>query len=107
MPAARPTCPVKVTPLPKDRSPLTLRVPFTVQGSFADPSVKPEMGKLLARGGGALLLGALVNPLAALIPLIETGPGEDSDCSALMARARGEGVKAIDAEPPAAGPAKR
>jgi uncharacterized protein involved in outer membrane biogenesis len=98
---------LKVTPLPKDKSPLALRVPFTVQGSFADPSVKPEMGKLLARGGGALLLGALVNPIAALIPLIETGPGQDSDCSALMARARGEGVKAIDAEPPAAGAGKR
>lgn len=104
---AKETLDVKVTPLPKDRSPLTLRVPFNVQGSFADPSVKPEMGKLLARGGGALLLGALVNPLAALIPLIETGPGQDSDCSALMARARGEGVKAIDAEPPAAGPGRR
>lgn len=95
---------VKVTPLPKDKSPLTLRVPFEVQGSFADPTVHPEMGKLLARGGGALLLGALVHPLAALIPLIETGPGYDSNCDALLARARGEGVRAVDADPPAAGP---
>ena len=34
---------------------------------------------------GAIALG-IVNPLLALIPLIETGPGKDNDCAALLAK---------------------
>ncbi|WP_165349683.1 AsmA family protein [Methylibium sp. Pch-M] len=78
---------LRVTPTAKDLSPLSARVPFDVKGPFAQPQVSPDKARLLARGGGALLLG-LVNPLAALLPLIETGPGEDRDCSALTARAQ-------------------
>jgi uncharacterized protein involved in outer membrane biogenesis len=80
-----------VKPLPKDLSPVALRVPLHVRGTLGDPHVAPEGGKLAARGGGALLLGML-NPLAAIIPLIETGPGHDADCVALVARARHQGV---------------
>jgi AsmA protein len=39
------------------------------------------------RGLGALALG-LVNPLLALIPLIDAGPGKDSDCGQLVRDAR-------------------
>jgi len=39
----------------------------------------------------AIALGA-INPFAALLPLIETGPGKDSDCESLIARAKSEGV---------------
>ena len=38
-----------------------------------------------ARTGAAVLLGTLLTPLAAIIPLIETGPGKDSDCGELIA----------------------
>ena len=41
-------------------------------------------GPIVARAGASILLG-LVNPLAALIPLVETGPGKDSDCTTLLA----------------------
>lgn len=82
---------LRVTPLPKDMSPLTARVPIDIGGSFAAPQVMPDRARLAARGGTALLLG-LINPLAALIPLIETGPGEDADCAGLTALARKEGV---------------
>lgn len=82
---------LRVTPTAKDLSPLSARVPFDVKGPFAKPQVSPDKARLLARGGGAILLG-LVNPLAAIIPLIETGPGEDRDCQALTARAKQEGV---------------
>jgi len=82
---------LRVTPLPKDRSPLSARVPFDVTGSFAQPSVSPDKTQLAVRGGGAILLG-LLNPLAALIPLIETGPGKDADCAGLTALARKDGV---------------
>jgi len=43
---------------------------------------------LAIRAGAAVLLGVLATPLASLIPLIETGPGEDNDCRALIASAK-------------------
>jgi uncharacterized protein involved in outer membrane biogenesis len=88
---AEETLNMRVVPVAKDPSPLTLRVPFDIKGTLSKPQVAPDKAKLALRAGGALVLGAL-NPLAALIPLIETGPGQDSDCATLITRAKGEGV---------------
>ncbi len=91
--------------MPKDPSPLSLRVPFDVKGTFKKKQVTPDKGKLALKAGAAIALGA-INPLAALLPLIETGPGKDSDCAALIARAKGEGVPVKNertGEAPAAG----
>lgn len=74
-------------PLPKDMSILSARAPLRVSGTFKKPEFAPDKGVLAARGGAAVILGALVNPLAALLPLIETGPGKDSDCASLVALA--------------------
>ena len=74
-------------PRPKDVSPLAARAPLHVRGSLRDPQVLPDAKVLAARGVTAALL-ALVNPLLALAPFIETGPGKDSDCAALLARAK-------------------
>ncbi len=60
---------------PKDFSPLTLRAPVHVRGSFADPDVSLDKTKLGGQVAASVLL-AFLNPLAALIPLIDTG---DSD----------------------------
>jgi uncharacterized protein involved in outer membrane biogenesis len=89
---------LKVTPQPKDQSLPVVRTPLNVSGHFIDPSVRPEAAPLLARGAAAVALG-LVNPLLALIPLIETGPGKDSDCAAFARVAQGEGVKAAVTAP--------
>jgi AsmA family protein len=58
--------------MPKDFSPLTLRSPLRVTGTFADPSVSIDKAPLGKKLGTAFLL-ALANPLAALIPLIDGG----------------------------------
>lgn len=92
---ARERLDLRVKPVAKDVSLLTLRVPFDVGGTFRDPQVSPDRARLVLRAGGALLLGS-ITPLAALIPLIETGPGEDADCTALVARAKSEGVPVKD-----------
>jgi uncharacterized protein involved in outer membrane biogenesis len=78
---------------PKDFSPFVLRSPIDITGTFKDPKVMPQIGPLAARGAAGLLLG-IVNPLLAVIPFIETGPGEDTDCGQLMKRVKSEGVKA-------------
>lgn len=71
----------------KNTSPLALRSPIHVTGSFSRPDVEVDKGHLAARGLGALALG-LINPLLALLPLIDAGPGQDSDCGRLVRDAR-------------------
>lgn len=88
---------------PKDFSPFVLRTPINIGGTFKDPAVKPQMGALAARGAAGLLLG-LVNPLLAVVPFLEMGPGVDTDCGQLMQQVKSKGVKAPNK--PAAAPTK-
>jgi uncharacterized protein involved in outer membrane biogenesis len=71
-------------PLPKDYSLLALRSPIHVRGTFKQPAVRLD-DKLALRGGIAAVLGAIAPPLAALIALVESGPGDDADCERLIA----------------------
>jgi len=76
-----------LTPKTKATSPVALRSPIYVQGSFAQPQLSVDKGRVAARAVGAVALG-LVNPLLALLPLIDAGPGQDSDCGQLVRDAR-------------------
>lgn len=71
----------------KNTSPLALRSPIHVRGSLVRPDVEVDKGRMAARGLGALALG-LINPLLVLLPLIDAGPGKDSDCARLVRDAR-------------------
>ncbi len=82
---------VRMLAHPKDPSPLSGRTPVTVGGTFAAPAVGIDPSGLAARGAAAVALGALLTPLAAIIPFIELGLGEDSDCNGLIAQAGGKG----------------
>jgi uncharacterized protein involved in outer membrane biogenesis len=87
---------------PKDFSPLTLRTPIHVKGTFSNPSVSLEAGKLGGMVGAAALL-SLLNPLLAVIPFIDPGSEDDAkreaaQCAALAERsnlARVEPAKAL------------
>jgi AsmA protein len=78
-----------LTLIPQSKQPslIALRSPISVRGTFAQPQVGVDKGRIVARGLGALALGA-VNPLLALAPLVEAGPGLDSDCGKLIAAAQ-------------------
>ena len=71
---------MRLSPQPKDKSPLTLRVPLKIGGTFKDPSFSPEAGPLVLRGAAAAALYSIAPP-AALLALIETGPGKNIDCN--------------------------
>lgn len=75
-------------PRPKDPSIFVLRAPINIGGSFASPTTVPDLGEVGLRAGAAILLG-LVNPVLALAPMIETGPGKDSDCARALGDAKG------------------
>lgn len=64
----------------KNTSPLALRSPIHVGGNFALPIIKVDRGRVAVRALGAVALG-IVNPLLMLLPLIDPGPGADSDCA--------------------------
>jgi uncharacterized protein involved in outer membrane biogenesis len=66
---------LKLVPLPKDVSILSVRGPLHVRGTFDDPQIALDKATLARKIGMAIMLG-LINPLAAVIPTIETGPGE-------------------------------
>lgn len=73
-------------PYPKDMSILSLRSPLKVVGTLGAPKAGPDKGALAGRAGLALALGS-VNPLLALAATVETGPGEDANCGAILREA--------------------
>lgn len=66
----------------------TLRAPLYVRGPFSKPDVSVDKGVLALKAGGAAVLATVAAPVAALLPLINTGPGYDSDCGRLVALAK-------------------
>ena len=81
-----------------------------VRGTLRNPTIAPDAKALASRGIAATLLG-LVNPLLALAPFIETGPGKDSDCAGLVANAKtwkdSQGSATLPETPAGRSPPKR
>ncbi len=72
------------------KRPRLLRVwaPITVGGPLTAPSVGVDGTAIAGQVGIAGVLGALVNPLVALLPFVDPGLAEDANCGALIAGAR-------------------
>ena len=79
-------------PQPKDFSPLTFRQPLRVRGSFKDIEVFPDPLKTDERGPLAKAANAVLTAILGLIPPIDSGVGEDSNCQALIQDARERGA---------------
>jgi hypothetical protein len=84
-------------PYPKDSSILSLRSPLKIAGALGAPQTGPDKGALAGRAVAALALGA-INPLLALAATVETGPGEDANCSAILRAAASPNAAAARAE---------
>jgi uncharacterized protein involved in outer membrane biogenesis len=66
------TVDLRAVVMPSDFSPLTLRTPLRVTGSLAAPKLSLDKGPMARKLAAAFLL-AWINPLAALIPLLDPG----------------------------------
>lgn len=76
---------IRLDSKPKKKSIFVARTPIHVEGPFSNPGYALEAGPLLARGGAAAALSVL-NPIAAVVALVETGPGKDANCAQLMSK---------------------
>jgi len=66
----------------------SLRAPFYVTGSFQSPQVKVDKGVLGLKAGAAVALAIVAPVLTAVLPLVNLGPGKDSDCAKLLSDVR-------------------
>lgn len=77
------TLDVTLNPNTKETTFFSLRTPIHIRGTLTKPDVQLEKGPIAAKAAGAAAL-AIANPLLGLIPLMEAGPGQDSDCGRLL-----------------------
>jgi AsmA family protein len=71
----------------------SLRSPLYVRGTLKNPNVGVQAGPLLARGAGAVALGVVAAPAAALLALVVPSHGDagDNTCRAVLQQLRSSG----------------
>lgn len=79
---------------PKDWSPLALRTPLRIEGTLSEPDISLEKGPLARKLIPAAVLAVVVQPLAALLPLIDTDQDEAAKSAAAACRQVAERFKA-------------
>jgi uncharacterized protein involved in outer membrane biogenesis len=84
---------------PKKFQLVRVAAPVTVEGPLLHPKLGVEPGKAIAQGGVAVALGALISPLAAILPFIDPGLAKDANCGALIAEAGQHGAPVKSAPP--------
>jgi len=80
---------------PENASFFTARSPILITGTFVDPKVRPKAAPIAARVIGGIAL-AFVNPLAAIIPFLDPGTGDQSPCADALAKfnaGKGKGAR--------------
>jgi uncharacterized protein involved in outer membrane biogenesis len=87
------TADLTLTPIPKDFSPLSVRSPIRIQGTFADPSIFTDPAALGVNTTIKKIANAVLTPVIGLLPPTDEGVGKDSDCNALVQQARGQQSK--------------
>ena len=91
---------LRISGRPKRPQLRRVMAPVTVQGPIVQPKIGVETSNVVAQGGIAAALGALVSPLAAVLPFVDLGEADDAACGALIAQAGRQGA-------PVQGPARR
>lgn len=78
---------LKIRPESKGIRIISLRSPLHVAGTFKNPDVGIDKGVVALKAGAAVALGTIAAPVAALLALINPGPGEEAPCKELLAEA--------------------
>jgi uncharacterized protein involved in outer membrane biogenesis len=91
---------LKMTAHPHDFSPMALRAPVKIDGTFAAPHIHLETKPIAERAGAAAALAA-VNPLAALLALLDFKQAEKDVCTSAVAHVAGAARAGVVASAPA------
>lgn len=62
--------------------------PITISGPLTAPHIGIDSGAVVGQVGLGAALGALINPLVALLPFVDPGLADDANCGALISSAR-------------------
>ncbi|MBS0334336.1 MAG: AsmA family protein [Proteobacteria bacterium] len=87
---------------PKKFQLVRLMVPITVSGPILSPKVDIHKGQAIAQGAGAVALGAVLSPLAALLPFVDSGLAKDANCASLLSAGKAQGAPVKDSQVAAA-----
>lgn len=69
---------------PKKVRLLRLNLPLELQGSLRQPKFGVEAGGAVGQGAVAAALGAVLSPLAIILPFVDAGMADDANCQALI-----------------------
>jgi uncharacterized protein involved in outer membrane biogenesis len=72
---------------PKKLRAVRVIAPITIDGRLRAPKFGIEPGPAVAQAGIGAALGALLSPLAAILPFVSPGLEKDANCAALVAEA--------------------
>ena len=104
---AKETLAMRMKAAPRDFSPFTLRSPIVIGGTFADPEVGLDKTRVAGTVIAAAVLGAVVAPVAALLPLLDFGEGDaPSPCRERLGSSAGSAKPAAKAAPAGKEPRK-
>jgi uncharacterized protein involved in outer membrane biogenesis len=67
---------------------LRVRAPLLVHGTLRHPTFSTDARKPMAQAAGAIALGVLLTPVAAMLAFVDPGLARDSNCGALLAEVR-------------------
>jgi uncharacterized protein involved in outer membrane biogenesis len=77
---------------PKKFQLLHLKAPVAISGPILHPKPTVETGPAIGQGAAGLALGALLSPLAVILPFVDVGLAKDANCGALIAEGKQEGA---------------
>jgi AsmA family protein len=69
---------------PKKIRLVRLRSPIKIHGSLSHPQIGLQTANVVGQAGGAIALGALLTPVAALLAFVDPGLAKDANCAGLI-----------------------
>lgn len=82
------TIDLRLKPYNKSFSPLALRTPISIQGTFAEPEAFPDPADIGVEGDVKKVLNAVLTLVVGLLPPVDLPSEKDAPCGALISAAR-------------------
>lgn len=84
---------------PKKFQLVRLMAPITLKGPMLAPKLAVDKSRVLAQGGAALALGAVLSPAAVLLPFVDVNLARDANCAGLVAQSRASAPAPVSTAP--------